>query len=132
MFDLEERLNNTPGLAGTTFLMEVAVTHKDKTQIFKAYESQLDATHIVEGTTGLVRGIPPELSFVYGMCLGATALEFDTVKLVLSIFDTGHDIRHLNVSMQLKQPFIKATGILGQTVYPEYLQKPNETFQLVA
>lgn len=133
LFELEQRLENIPNWQNTTFITELKITINGHTKIYKAYESTnvFESKKIIESTTGLVRGLPTELNFIGGVCLGGNSVKFNNGTVIISLFDAGiAGAKHLNIAMKLNNPIFNATGILGQTIFPKYIRKPNETFEV--
>lgn len=77
------------------------------------------------------RGLVQDLEFVPGILLGGRVIDFSAGKLIITQFEEpGFGVRHLNASFILDKPFVKAQGIIGQTIYPAYMWKPNESFKI--
>lgn len=125
-FALEDRVKYVPSWIGTTFITEITVN----SQTFKAYDAVSVSKEELEAASGLNRGIAKSLDFVKGECLGGHIVPFDDGKIIISVFDSGYNLKHLNINIAVNHTVFQADGILGQTLVPKKNYKSNESFRL--
>lgn len=131
LFQLEPKVAHVPELKNATFISQIKCVINGVTRIYDAYDSTriYQTKNVIEGNTGLVRGIPQEFKYIGGVCVGGDIIKTNLGEIIISLFDIGYGgAKHLNVSMKLNR-FVPATGILGQTVLPLKHRKPNEVFK---
>lgn len=125
VFSMEDKGKDHADWKDKTFISELTVIKNGKREAFHAYDKfdPLPEDIMLAGKRGLVQ----DLEFVPGNLIGGRVINFPAGKLVITQFEEhGFGVRHLNASFFLSIPWVKARGIIGQTLYPTYMRKPNE------